>query len=132
MALTKKQERFCQEYADGKSGAEAYRIAYDAREKSAEAVYHYAWKLRRNPAVKQRIAELQAQRKAEAEAVEKHLQRLDALREMAIEQGLVTAAIQAEIAWGKAQCVYEQMRDKLKEKKEMEKQEDKRVRIVFV
>ena len=132
MKLTKKQERFCQECAAGKSGSEAYRKAYRYDRTDPQASYQLAWRLRKNPAVQQRIAELKEQRLAEDLALDKHLQRLAELRDLAMEKGNYAAAIPAEIAMGKVSGLPELAKVKIMEMKERKKnEEEKEVRIVL-
>ena len=58
MALTGKQEAFCQAVADGMNQSDAYRTAYDAQGMSAPTVQNSAYKLMQNGEVTARIKEL--------------------------------------------------------------------------
>lgn len=58
--LTPQQEVFAQEVAKGKSLSEAYRAAYKASKMKPETVNDTASKLMANPAITQRVRQLQA------------------------------------------------------------------------
>lgn len=58
--LTPQQEVFAQEVAKGKSLSEAYRTAYKASKMKPETVNDTASKLMANPAITQRVRQLQA------------------------------------------------------------------------
>lgn len=60
MALTLKQEAFCQAYIENKGNAsEAYRTAYAAGKMKAETVNKRAYELMANGEITGRVAELQ-------------------------------------------------------------------------
>lgn len=59
MALTAKQEKFCQAIADGKNQADAYRLAYNALNMKAESIYSKASVLMADVKVASRVEELQ-------------------------------------------------------------------------
>jgi hypothetical protein len=104
MALTPKQERFAQLVAEGKTQADAYRGAYDVGENTkAATVIKRAGELMTDGAITGRIEEL---RKPIIEAVgitlESHLKDLMTLRNLAVKNNQINAAITAEIARGKA------------------------------
>lgn len=103
MKLTAKQEKFAQLVAEGFSISEAYRAAYNAENMAADTVHREAHEVAKNHKVATRIDEL---RKPIIEKVqltlETHLEDLKALRNMAIKEGKLSAAINAEIARGKA------------------------------
>jgi phage terminase small subunit len=103
MKLTAKQEKFAQLVAEGFSISEAYRAAYNAEKMAADTVHREAHEVAKHPKVSARIDEL---RKPIIEKVqltlETHLEDLKALRNMAIKDGKLSAAINAEIARGKA------------------------------
>lgn len=107
MALTPKQEAFAQAVASGKTQAEAYRIAYNAENSKPETIHSKASVLMADGKVKARVAEL---RKAVAEktqiTLESHLADLMTLRELAVKEKQISAAIAAEIARGKAAGVH--------------------------
>ena len=104
MALTPKQERFAQLVAEGKTQADAYRGAYDVGVNTkAETIQKRASELMSTGAVSGRVDEL---RKPIIEAVgitlESHLKDLMTLRNLAVKNNQINAAITAEIARGKA------------------------------
>jgi len=70
VALTIKQERYCQEFVRTGNMSEAYRRAYDAESCSAQVVANEASKLFKNPEVMARVVELQdgAAERAEIDA----------------------------------------------------------------
>ena len=72
------------------------------------------------------------QQLAEDLALDKHLQRLAELRDLAMEKGNYAAAIHAEIAMGKVSGLPELAKVKIMEMKERKKnEEEKEVRIVL-
>ena len=58
MALTNKQEAFCQAIADGMNQSDAYRSAYSAEKMKAETVNSKAYELSKNGEVTARVKEL--------------------------------------------------------------------------
>lgn len=58
MTLTAKQEAFCQAIADGKSQADAYRLAYSAGKMKDDAIYVKASQLMADGKVTVRVGEL--------------------------------------------------------------------------
>lgn len=58
MALTAKQEAFCQAIADGMNQSDAYRSAYSAEKMKAETVNSKAYELSKNGEVTARLKEL--------------------------------------------------------------------------
>jgi phage terminase small subunit len=104
MALTPKQERFAQLVAEGKTQADAYRGAFDTKPTTKpETIQNSAYKLMNDPVISARVDEL---RKPIIEAVgitlESHLKDLMTLRNLAVKNNQINAAITAEIARGKA------------------------------
>jgi hypothetical protein len=104
MALTPKQERFAQLVAEGKTQADAYRGAFDVGVNTkAETIQKRASELMSSGEVSGRVDEL---RKPIIEAVgitlESHLKDLMTLRNLAVKNNQINAAITAEIARGKA------------------------------
>lgn len=59
MALTAKQEAFCQAIADGKNQSEAYRLAYKAEKMKPETVQRKAHEVMKDGKVTARVKELQ-------------------------------------------------------------------------
>lgn len=104
MALTPKQERFAQLVAEGKTQADAYRGAFNTKPTTKpETIQNSAYKLMADPVISARVDEL---RKPIIESVgitlESHLKDLMALRNLAVKNNQINAAISAEIARGKA------------------------------
>lgn len=58
MALTPKQEKFCQKYIETGNASEAYRQAYNAANMKPETVNRTAKELLDNPKIAARLAEL--------------------------------------------------------------------------
>jgi phage terminase small subunit len=56
MALTSKQENFCQCVADGKTQADAYRASYSSSKMTSKQIIEEASKLMSNPNISQRVA----------------------------------------------------------------------------
>lgn len=104
MALTPKQERFAQLVAEGKTQADAYRGAFNTKPTTKpETIQNSAYKLMADPVISARVDEL---RKPIIESVgitlESHLKDLMTLRNLAVKNNQINAAISAEIARGKA------------------------------
>jgi phage terminase small subunit len=102
-ALTEQQHAFVLGLLAGKTGADAYRAAYDASAMSANAIGVEASRLRANPKIAlwlraARVAHLGAS----TVTLDGHLRELERLRELALKTGNLGAAIQAEMARGKA------------------------------
>lgn len=107
VALTEKQEIFCRELIKGATKADAYRAAYDCRHMKPATVQHRAKELADKPAVAARLEELRAPAVAEAQVtLTGHLNDLKDLRDEARRKGKYAAAVQAEIARGKASGLY--------------------------
>lgn len=107
MALTEKQEIFCRELIKGAAKADAYRAAYDCRHMKPATVQHRAKELADKLAVAARLEELRAPAVAEAQVtLTGHLNDLKDLRDEARRKGKYAAAVQAEIARGKASGLY--------------------------
>lgn len=101
--LTPKQEKFAQEVASGKTQADAYRAAYDAKNMKPETIQKRASELMGNGGITGRVAVLReaVARKAQM-TLESHLDDLKVLRNMATKEGQLSVAVTAEIARGKA------------------------------
>lgn len=107
MALTPKQEAFAQAVASGKSQAEAYRMAFDAKKMKPETVHKRASELMTSGEVPGRVAELRKPIAEKAQiTLESHLRDLMMLRNIAVKEKQISAAISAEIARGKAAGVH--------------------------
>jgi phage terminase small subunit len=101
--LTESQYAFVLGILAGKTGADAYRAAYDASAMSSAAVHVEASRLRANAKIAlwlraSRVAHLGAS----TVTLDGHLRELERLRELALKSGNHGAAIQAEISRGKA------------------------------
>jgi len=114
MKLTEKQEKFCAAYIETGNASEAYRRAYNATKMRPETISRNAKALMDNSKIATRLAEL---RKPVIEAaqitLESHLKRLDDLSKAAEEQGQYSAAINAEVARGKAAGIHVEKSEQL-------------------
>lgn len=107
MALTPKQEAFATEVASGKSQADAYRAAYSAENMKPPTVQKRASELMARGDIAGRVAELRKPIADKAQmTLESHLRDLMMLRNMAVKEKQISAAITAEIARGKAAGVH--------------------------
>ncbi len=106
--LTAKQEKFCVECAkEGVSYSDAYRAAFDCSRMKPEAIYVEASRLKDDPKISLRIKKLQDMAADEAMVtLAGHLEDLKMLRDLAVEKGQLSAAINAEISRGKACGLY--------------------------
>ena len=106
--LTAKQETFAQEVASGKTQSDAYRAAFNVRPNTKpESVNQAASKLMANTNISSRVDELRAPIVEKVGlTLEKHLQDLLTLRNVAAKNNSWSAAISAEIARGKAAGVH--------------------------
>ena len=105
--LTPKQEAFCIAIVAGKTAAEAYAIAGYQPKASPTTRQQASSRLLNSKEIARRIAELRmpAAKKAGL-TLESHLEDLQRLRNMAVKDGQMSAAIAAEIARGKAAGVW--------------------------
>lgn len=107
MTLTAKQEAFCLAYVESGNATDAYRKAGYSPAMSEKTVNEAASRLLKNSKVAARIDAL---RKPAAEAATMtlagHLARLEELSKAAEDAGNYSAAINAEIARGKAAGVH--------------------------
>ena len=105
--LTEQQKAFVDGILAGKSGADAYRAAYNCSQMSNAVVWKEACILRSNRKVAVWLA---AARKAGLGAsvvtLSDHIKELERLREIALDTGNVGAAVQAEQLRGKAMGHY--------------------------
>jgi len=101
--LTSKQNIFCEEVASGKSQAGAYRVAYDVSSMKNESIWRKASELMNHGKVTARIDEIRKPVVEEARlTLGQHLNDLLTLREKAVENGVWSAAISAEMGRGRA------------------------------
>lgn len=101
--LTQAQDHFARLIVEGKSQAEAYREAYPKSKKwTDKALWNRASELAANSGVLGRVSKLR-QEAAERSVMtlDSHLKELERLRNLAEEQGNISAAIQAETVRGK-------------------------------
>jgi phage terminase small subunit len=119
-ALTAKQEAFAQAVASGKSQAEAYRTVYNAEKSKPETVHSKASVLMANGKVAARVAELRKPVAEKAQmTLEGHLRDLMMLRNMAVKEKQISAAIAAEVARGKAAGIHVEKTESLVTTKEL-------------
>lgn len=107
MSLTQKQKNFCAEYVKCGNAAEAYRRAYRAEKMKPATVQNNAYKLMCNNEIATMLQSLRDAAAKEAQVtLEGHLNKLAELRDMAIAEGQLSAAITAEVSRGKAAGLY--------------------------
>ena len=105
--LTPKREAFANAVASGKSQADAYRAAFDARSMKPETVHSKASILMRDGKVTARVAALREPAAIAAQiTLETHLDDLQSIRDCAVAEKQYGAAVNAEIARGKAAGLY--------------------------
>jgi phage terminase small subunit len=105
--VTEMQEAFCLAYIETGNASEAYRRVYSTKNMRPTTVNRNAKKLMDNNKIKTRLAEIRAPvLKASCVTLEGHLSKLDALGKAALRAGHYSAAINAEIARGKASGFY--------------------------
>jgi phage terminase small subunit len=105
--LTPKQEAFCLAYLETSNASEAYRRSYSAENMQPQTISVKASELLANGKVAVRLGELRkpAVKKAQM-TLESHLTRLDELSRKAEDDGQYSAAINAEVARGKASGIH--------------------------
>lgn len=105
--MTPKQEAFCLAYLETGNASEAYRRSYDASRMNDASINRKAKELLDNVKITARVAELRAPVVKKAQlTLENHLEDLKKLRNAAVNDKKWSAAIQAEIARGKASGLY--------------------------
>ena len=106
--LSPQREKFAQAVASGMNQSDAYREAYRVRNGTKlSSVNVNASKLMNDAKVAQRVAELRAPIVKNVQVtLENHLRDLMALRNLATKEKQMSAAINAEIARGKACGLY--------------------------
>jgi hypothetical protein len=106
--LTPKQFAFVQGLLEGKTASDAYRGAYDCSNMSKESIWARASELRRNSKVAVWLTHTRmAALELGIRSLEQHVAQLTRLREEAIDQGQISAAVQAEVAIGRVCGLYE-------------------------
>lgn len=107
MALTPKQEKFCQGVVQGMSQADAYRAAYNAEGMKPETIQQNASRLIKSSKIAARVEELRAPVVEECRlTLRNHLDTLEQLRDVAKDSGTIAAAVRAEELRGKASGLY--------------------------
>lgn len=103
MALTQAQENFARLYVELGNAAEAYRQAYPKSQKWKDStLWPKASKLLAMDKVSTRVSIFRQQAAEKTSmTLESHLKELERLRNIAEEQGNISAAIQAETVRGK-------------------------------
>jgi hypothetical protein len=100
--LTEQQMEFVRHLLAGKTGAEAYRLAYDCRNSTPATIIANASRLRADANVS---AWLAAAREAHLGTAvltrDSHMAELERIREIALKSGNIGAAVAAETARGK-------------------------------
>lgn len=105
--LTEKQDSFCIAYLETGNASEAYRRAYNTENMKPQTINRNAKGLMDNNKIAARLAELREPVIEKAQyTFEQHLDVLKELRDQAAGNGRYSAAIQAEIARGKASGFY--------------------------
>ena len=105
--LTEQQRKFAIAVAGGKKAVEAYRECYDCSGSAQPTIWQNAWQLRHHNKVSIWIDALRRDRQgASSISREQHLERLEELRQLAMETGNVGAAVQAEQLMGKVEGHY--------------------------
>lgn len=100
--LTANQLAFVRGILDGKSASDSYRMAYDVSNSGKNTIWVEASRLRNHPHVSLWLSRAREAEMGHANiTLEQHIQRLDALKQMAIETGNIGAAVQAEQIIGK-------------------------------
>lgn len=101
--LTDKQQKFVEGLLAGKTGADAYRAAYDCSGMNSASVIANASRLRANVNIASWLsAGRQAHLGTATVTFENHIRELERLKEIALQSGNVGAAVQAEQIRGKA------------------------------
>lgn len=111
--LTEKQQKFVEGLLAGKSGADAYRAAYDCSDMLSSTVIASASRLRANPNIGAWLSAARIAGLGSASVTyESHLRELERLKELALNAGNLGAAVQAEQIRGKVAGHHvEQVRD---------------------
>jgi hypothetical protein len=106
--LTPKQEKFSQAVASGMSQADAYRLAFSVSATTKhETIYKRSSELMGRGDIAGRVQALRSTAAEKAQiTLESHLRDLKALRNKALELKQISAAINAEVARGKAAGLY--------------------------
>lgn len=107
--LTPKQQAFVYGLSEGKTASDAYRAAYNTERMNERSIWREAGRLRADPKVSTWLLRFRMAALASGHVnVEQHLAELTRLRELAIANGHISAAVQAENARGKVCGLYEE------------------------
>lgn len=103
MALTVKQEKFCQAYVETGNASEAYRSAYSADKMKAATVNSKAYELLNNGEITVRVAELQQEHRTKHNiTVSDLLRELEEARKAALTAETPQASAAVAATMGKA------------------------------
>jgi phage terminase small subunit len=107
ITLTPKQEAFCIAYLETGNASEAYRRVYNARRAAPSTIARNAKALLDNNKIAARLEELRRPAVENAQlTLAQHLEVLARLRDLAEASQKYAAAVQAEIARGRAAGLY--------------------------
>ncbi|ENI4952805.1 terminase small subunit [Proteus mirabilis] len=103
MALTVKQEKFCQAYVETGNASEAYRMAYDTDKMKATSINSKAYELLNNGEVTVRVAQLQQEHRTKHDiTVSDLLKELEEARQKALSAETPQASAAVAATMGKA------------------------------
>lgn len=110
-ALTGKQELFCKAFVDMKTGkrnaSKAYAHSYDVSRMKPESINRKAFDVYHLPKIVKRLAELDEKTSVTLEYTrEKHIKKLEEIRDLALADDAWTAAAATETNIGKALGMY--------------------------
>ena len=94
--LTEQQEKFCKEYANGKTAVEAYKASYKASA-SYNVINYQACKLLKNEKIESRIKEIKEKKTLSLNyTAEESACKIKEIQKKALEKGDMTNALKAE------------------------------------
>lgn len=103
MALTVKQEKFCQAYVETGDASEAYRSAYSADKMKPETVHNKAYQLRNQGEIRARIEALRSEAKIRHDiTVSSLLEELEEARQAALTAETPQSSAAVAATMGKA------------------------------
>ncbi|HHN8340757.1 terminase small subunit [Morganella morganii] len=103
MALTVKQEKFCQAYVETGDASEAYRSAYSADKMKPETVHNKAYQLRNQGEIRARIEALRGEAKIRHDiTVSSLLEELEEARQAALKAETPQSSAAVAATMGKA------------------------------
>lgn len=103
MALTVKQEKFCQAYVETGDASEAYRSAYSADKMKPETVHNKAYQLRNQGEIRARIEALRGEAKIRHDiTVSSLLEELEEARQAALTAETPQSSAAVAATMGKA------------------------------